>query len=223
MLQRAFNMVQKGFRPLVLCGPSGTGKSTLIKKLFDELPDSFGFSISHTTRKPRAGEQNGKEYYFTDKEEMQSQIDRGQFLESATYSGNMYGTSKRAVEDVQRAGKVCVLDIDVQGVKQIKKTITLDPLYVFVKPPSISELEKRLRERNTETEESLQLRLKAAQEEIEYGEQPGNFHLVIENDNVEKAYKKLRDFVVSEIERQKGLGASTKCRFIQFIYAEQLI
>ena len=85
-------MVQKGFRPLVLCGPSGSGKSTLIKKLFEDFPDTFGFSISHTTRKPRANEENGKEYYFTSKEEMQNQIDHGHFLESATYSGNMYGT-----------------------------------------------------------------------------------------------------------------------------------
>ena len=85
-------MVQKGFRPLVLCGPSGTGKSSLIKRLFEEFPDTFGFSISHTTRKPRPGEVDGREYFFTTKEEMQKQIDQGYFLESATFSGNMYGT-----------------------------------------------------------------------------------------------------------------------------------
>lgn len=85
-------MVQKRFRPLVLCGPSGSGKSTLIKRLFDEFPDTFGFSISHTTRKPRANEQDGREYYFIGKEEMQSQMEQGNFLETAMYGGNIYGT-----------------------------------------------------------------------------------------------------------------------------------
>ena len=85
-------MLQKGPRPLVLCGPSGTGKSTLIKRLFEEFPDTFGFSVSHTTRDPRPGEEYGKHYYFTSKEKMQSQIDRGEFIESAVFSDNMYGT-----------------------------------------------------------------------------------------------------------------------------------
>lgn len=85
-------MVQKRFRPLVLCGPSGSGKSTLIKRLFDEFPETFGFSISHTTRKPRYNEKDGKEYYFITKEEMQRQIDQGDFLETAKYGGNIYGT-----------------------------------------------------------------------------------------------------------------------------------
>lgn len=85
-------MLHKGPRPLVLCGPSGTGKSTLIKKLFNEFPDEFGFSISHTTRQPRPGENNGKDYYFTTKEKMQNQIDNGEFIESAVFSNNMYGT-----------------------------------------------------------------------------------------------------------------------------------
>lgn len=195
-------MLQKGPRPLVLCGPSGSGKSTLIKRLFEEFPDTFGFSVSHTTRLPRAGEQDGKHYYFISKDEMQRKIDEGEFLESATFSDNLYGTSKRAVEDVQRAGKVCVLDIDIQGVKQIKGS-TLDPLYVFIKPPSISELERRLKGRKTETDDSLQRRLSVARTEIEYGESPGNFHVVIENHNVNKAYQTLRDFILSELKQQR--------------------
>lgn len=85
-------MLQKGPRPLVLCGPSGSGKSTLIKKLFEEFPDTFGFSVSHTSRAPRAGEEDGKHYYFTNKDKMQEQIEQGEFLETATYSGNLYGT-----------------------------------------------------------------------------------------------------------------------------------
>ncbi|KAL0108845.1 hypothetical protein PUN28_014158 [Cardiocondyla obscurior] len=189
-------MIHKGIRPLVLCGPSGTGKSTLIKRLFDDFPDTFKFSVSHTTRMPRPGEQDGIHYYFTDKEKMQEQIKNGEFIETATFSGNLYGTSKRAVEEVQRLGKVCVLDIDVQGVKQIKRT-DLNPFYVFVKPPSIVELERRLKARNTETEESLERRLSIARSELEYGETPGNFDVVIENDNLEKAYEVLRSFILS--------------------------
>ncbi|XP_054012141.1 guanylate kinase isoform X1 [Hylaeus anthracinus] len=198
----ARNMLQKGPRPLVLCGPSGSGKSTLIKRLFEEFPDKFGFSVSHTTRTPRPGEEDGKHYYFTTKEKMQKQMEQGEFLETATFSGNLYGTSKSAVEDVQRAGKVCVLDIEMQGVKQIKQS-SLDPLYIFIKPPSVDELEKRLRDRQTETEDSLQRRLSIARTEMEYGESPGNFDIVIENDNLSKAYDKLRDFILSNLEQQR--------------------
>ncbi|XP_026472926.1 guanylate kinase isoform X2 [Ctenocephalides felis] len=198
-------MVLHGPRPLVLCGPSGSGKSTLLKKLFEEFPNTFGFSVSHTTRQPRVGEEDGVHYHFTTKEEMQKAIDAGQFLETACFSGNLYGTSKRAVEDVRRAGKVCVLDIEVQGVMQVKQT-DLDPVFVFVKPPSMAELEKRLRDRNTETEESLQKRLNTAKSELAYGEEPGNFDIVITNDNFDKAFTKLRDFLEQEFKKQTVEG-----------------
>uniref|UniRef100_A0A6V7KG63 guanylate kinase n=1 Tax=Bracon brevicornis TaxID=1563983 RepID=A0A6V7KG63_9HYME len=191
-------MLHKGPRPLVLCGPSGSGKSTLIKRMFEEYPNKFGFSISHTTRQPRAGEEHGKHYYFTTKEKMQDQIDKGEFIESAVFSNNMYGTSKKAVEDVITAGKICVLDIDMQGVKQIKNT-SLNPLLVFVKPPSIEELEKRLLARKTETEESLKRRLAAAGEEMKFGEEPGNFHRIIVNDDVDRAYNELKQFIDSQV------------------------
>lgn len=201
-------MINKGPRPLVLCGPSGSGKSTLIKRLFDEFPDTFKFSVSHTTRAPRPGEENGTHYYFTDKEKMQEQIRNGEFIESATFSGNLYGTSKQAVEEVQRLGKVCVLDIDIQGVKQIKGTL-LEPLYVFIKPPSVKELERRLKARNTETEESLERRLAVAKTELEYGETPGNFDIIIENDNFEKAYGTLRNFILANFESQCKIVETT--------------
>lgn len=191
-------MLRKGPRPIVLCGPSGSGKSTLIKRLFDEFPEKFGFSVSHTTREPRPGEEDGKHYYFTNKEDMQRQIDQGEFIESAVFSNNMYGTSKKAVEDVQTSGKICILDIDVQGVKQIR-TCSLNPLYIFVKPPSLAELEQRLRDRKTETDESLQKRLSAAVHEMEYGETPGNFDAVIVNNDVDKAYAQLRDFIFKHV------------------------
>ncbi|KAL2725771.1 guanylate kinase isoform X2 [Vespula maculifrons] len=191
-------MFQKDSTPLVIAGPSGSGKSTLLKRLFKEFPDKFGFSVSHTTRPPRFGEEDGKHYYFTKKEELQKQIDNGEFLETTSYSGNLYGTSKLAVENVQRTGKICILEIEIEGVKQIKNS-SLSPLYIFIKPPSINELERRLKGRNTETEESLLRRLTIAKAELEYGEQPGNFDIVIENDNFDKAYQKLREFISSKL------------------------
>ncbi|XP_034830859.1 guanylate kinase isoform X2 [Maniola hyperantus] len=198
-------MVQKGPRPLVLCGPSGSGKSTLLKRLLKEFPDKFGFSVSHTTRGPRPGEKNGVHYHFTTKEDMEAAIERGEFIETATFSGNMYGTSKRAVEDVRRTGKVCILDIEIEGVKQIKRT-DLDPLLVFVMPPSIEELERRLRGRNTEDEDALTKRLETARQEIVYGREPGNFHIIIVNAKLTKAYSELRDFIFQNIvEKESAL------------------
>ncbi|XP_068626531.1 guanylate kinase isoform X2 [Battus philenor] len=199
-------MVQKGPRPLVLCGPSGSGKSTLLKRLLKEFPDRFGFTVSHTTRAPRPGEKDGVHYHFTNKDDMTAAIKKGEFIETATFSGNMYGTSKNAVDQVRRTGKVCVLDIEIEGVKQVKQT-DLDPLLVFVMPPSIEELERRLRSRNTEQEEALKKRLETAQQEIEFGQQPGNFHIIILNDNLDKAYTELCKFLEQNVPDKKALRA----------------
>lgn len=199
-------MVKQGPRPLVICGPSGSGKSTLLKKLFKEFPETFGFSVSHTTRKPRPGEEDGVHYHFVSVEEMQAAIENGEFIETAVFSGNMYGTSKQAVENVQQQGKVCVLDIEIEGVKQVRNSDRLNPLLVFVNPPSIAELERRLRGRQTETEESLQKRLNTARVEIEYGSTPGNFDIVVHNSNLKQAYAALRDFIVRELETQQNQG-----------------
>eukprot|EP00090_Calanus_glacialis_P020739 TRINITY_DN31_c0_g1_i1.p1 TRINITY_DN31_c0_g1~~TRINITY_DN31_c0_g1_i1.p1 ORF type:complete len:240 (+),score=56.71 TRINITY_DN31_c0_g1_i1:33-752(+) len=185
--------------PLVLCGPSGSGKSTLMKKLTAEFKDSFGFSVSHTTRAPRPGEQNGVDYHYVTRDTMEQLVKEGAFIEHAIFSGNMYGTSAEAVEKVAVSGKICILDIDVQGVKLIKQS-DLEPNYVFIKPPSREALEKRLRARRTESEESLAKRLAAADAEMEYGETPGNFDIVIVNDDLEKAYSKLRAYMLPKID-----------------------
>ncbi|KAJ9574352.1 hypothetical protein L9F63_026000, partial [Diploptera punctata] len=198
-------MVHQGPRPLVICGPSGSGKSTLLQRLFGEFPSKFGFSVSHTTRNPRSGEVDGKHYHFTTREAMTEAIGRGEFLETAEFSKNMYGTSKAAVQSVMSEGKVCVLDIEVQGVKQVKQT-DLNPLYVFIMPPSMEELERRLRDRGTETEESLQRRLNTAKTEIEYGQTPGNFDLVVVNNSLDKAYSSLREFVLKELGKNQVDG-----------------
>lgn len=183
-------------RPLVICGPSGSGKSTLLRKLMTEFRESFGFSISHTTRRPRAGEVDGREYYFTDRESMLKAIKNGEFIEYTEFSGNYYGTSHRAVQEVQDQGRICILDVEVEGVKHLKKT-DLHPHFVFLKPPSLSILEERLRARKTESEESIAKRLHRAQTEMNYGEIPGNFDITIVNDDIDQAYSKLREFVLN--------------------------
>ncbi|KAI8967531.1 guanylate kinase [Mycotypha africana] len=175
----------------VISGPSGSGKSTLLKRLFADYPSTFGFSISHTTRKPRPGEVDGKDYHFVEKETMIDEVAQGKFIESATFSGNMYGTSIKAVEDVVAEGKVCMLDIDMQGVQSVKKT-ALNPKYIFVQPPSMEILEQRLRGRGTEKEEAVQARLAAAKKELEYGSQPGAYDHIIVNDDLDRAYEQLK-------------------------------
>ncbi|XP_028607468.2 guanylate kinase isoform X2 [Podarcis muralis] len=192
-----------GPRPVVLSGPSGAGKSTLLKKLLKDYENVFGFSVSHTTRQPRPGEVNGKDYHFVTREEMQKQIDAGGFIENAEFSGNMYGTSKAAIQAVQAQNQICILDIDMQGVKNIKKT-DLNPIYISVQAPSIEVLEKRLRDRQTETEDSLQKRLNAARIDMELSKEPGLFDLIIINNDLEEAYTELKNILAEEIQKAQG-------------------
>lgn len=187
----------------MLSGPSGAGKSTLLKKLFQEHGGIFGFSVSHTTRNPRPGEEDGKDYYFVTREMMQRDIAAGDFIEHAEFSGNLYGTSKEAVRAVQAMNRICVLDVDLQGVRSIKKT-DLHPIYISVQPPSMDVLEQRLRLRNTETEESLAKRLAAARADMESSKEPGLFDLVIVNDNLDEAYVTLKQALSEEIKKAQG-------------------
>jgi guanylate kinase len=193
-------MSNRKLQPVVFCGPSGSGKSTLLKRLMAEFPMAFAFSVSHTTRKPRPGEENGREYHFVTIDEIKRGIDAGEFLEHAQFSGNFYGTSKRAVENVLSSGRICALDIDIQGVINLKKT-DLNPIYCFVKPPSLESLEKRLRERGTETDDSLKKRLDTAKVELEYEKnEPNAFDYVIVNDNLDQAYEKLKAILMPLID-----------------------
>lgn len=193
-----------GPRPVVLSGPSGAGKSTLLKMLMKEFEGVFGFSVSHTTRKPRPGEENGKDYHYVSRDVMQAAIDKGEFIESAEFSGNMYGTSKAAVQDVQARNLICILDIDMQGVKNIKKT-DLNPIFISIQPPDMAVLEKRLRDRKTESEESLQKRLQAASVDLQISKEAGLFDVVIVNNNLEEAYGDLKGALLEEIQKvQKG-------------------
>ncbi|XP_053178422.1 guanylate kinase 1b [Scomber japonicus] len=189
-----------GPRPVVLSGPSGAGKSTLMKRLMKDHEGVFGFSVSHTTRNPRPGEEDGKDYHYTTKEAMQEGIERGDFIENAEFSGNMYGTSKAAIEDVQAQNLICILDVDIQGVNRIKET-DLNPIYISIQPPSMEILEKRLRDRQTETEESLQKRLEAARIDMELSKEPGVFDVIIINDDLERAYEELKEILAEEIKK----------------------
>ncbi|KAJ8320686.1 hypothetical protein KUTeg_002273 [Tegillarca granosa] len=184
------------YRPVVISGPSGSGKSTLLQRLFKEFPDCFAFSVSHTTRNPRPGEKDGKDYYFVTREVFEKMIDDKEFLEHAQFSGNRYGTSKKAVLEVQKTQRICILDVEINGVKSIKKT-DLNARYLFVKPPSIEALRERLLGRKTETEESLKKRLDTAQEALDYANEEGSYDKVIVNDNVDTAYNELKTTLIS--------------------------
>ncbi|EIW68942.1 hypothetical protein TREMEDRAFT_62655 [Tremella mesenterica DSM 1558] len=176
-------------RPLVVCGPSGTGKSTLLTALFALYPNTFGFSVSHTTRAPRAGETNGKEYHFVSKEEFMSRVEKGEFLEWAQFGGNCYGTTFAALTALYP--RRCILDIELQGVLQLRTKAPLQnpplrPVFLFLSPPSLPELKRRLKGRGTETDEGMRKRLEAARAEVEYAIKEGH-DLVIVNDSVERA------------------------------------
>lgn len=147
-----------------------------------------------TTRSPRNGEENGREYHFVTREQFLADIKDGKFLENAEFSGNLYGTSFKAVQDVQAAGKICILDIEMQGVKNVKAS-ELTARYIFIKPPSLEVLEKRLRSRNTDSEQSIQKRLSIAQEELKFSETPGIHDKIIINDDVDRAYRELKEFI----------------------------
>lgn len=189
----------KGFvgypgKPIVISGPSGVGKGTLISMLMKEFPSMFGFSVSHTTRAPREKEINGIHYHFTERSVMEEDIKDYKFLEFASVHGNLYGTSIESVEVVADAGKRCILDIDVQGAKSVRAS-SLDAIFIFICPPSYEDLEKRLRFRGTETEEQLQKRLRNAKGELEQGKSPGLFDHVLVNDDLEACYQTLKNLL----------------------------
>ncbi|PKA58238.1 guanylate kinase [Apostasia shenzhenica] len=187
-------LLGNGPKPVVISGPSGVGKGTLILKLMKECPSAFGFSVSHTTRAPREKEENGIHYHFTERSRMEKDIRDGKFLEFALVHGNLYGTSIEAVEAVSDVGKRCILDIDVQGARSVRAS-SLEATFIFVCPPSFEELEKRLRARGTESEEQIQKRLRNAKTELEHGKSSGLFDHILVNDDLDSCYRKLKELL----------------------------
>jgi guanylate kinase len=183
---------EDAIKSVIICGPSGVGKGTIITKLLQDFPTRYALSVSHTSRSPRPGETNGMHYHFVDREFMKNDIQNGpwKYLEHAEVHGNLYGTREDAVRSIHEAGKVCVLDLDTSGVKQLKES-KFPVRLVFIAPPSMRELETRLRGRGTEKEEQIQTRVRNAQKEVDFGLEPGNFDVVLVNDNLDKAYSAL--------------------------------
>lgn len=170
----------------VISGSSGVGKGTVIKEFLNKHSD-FKLSVSCTTRKPREGEEHGKNYFFLTQEEFQSCIDNQEFLEWAEFSGNRYGTQKAYVEEKLAAGKNMILEIDTQGALNVKK-IMPEATLIFILPPSFEDLEARLRGRHTETEEAIQKRLQSTKLEMENSK---SFDYQIINDSVDNAVREL--------------------------------
>lgn len=186
-------------RPVVISGPSGVGKGTLFKMLFAAHPDTFALSVSHTTRGPRGGEADGVDYHFTTMSNFEDLIAQDAFVEHAKFGSNRYGTSKQTITEQTAKGQVVVLDIEMEGVKQIKNS-GMDCRFVFVAPPAFEDLEKRLRGRGTETDESIEKRLAQAKKELEYAQTPGVHDRIIVNDDLGKAYQELEDYVYATAE-----------------------
>ncbi|KAK5997214.1 Guanylate kinase [Cladobotryum mycophilum] len=186
-------------RPIVVSGPSGVGKGTIYNLLFQRHPDTFALSVSHTTRGPRPGEEDGVHYHFVTTEAFEDLIAKDGFVEHAKYGKNRYGTSKMTIKEQTEKGQVVLLDIEMEGVKQMKKS-GISARYVFVAPPSVEQLEARLRGRGTEKEESIRDRMTQAEKEIEFSKTPGIHDKIIVNDDLETAYKEFEEFVYKPLE-----------------------
>ena len=178
---------------IVVSSPSGAGKTTLCRGLLEEF-DNLRFSTSHTTRRARSDEVDGRDYFFVSDEKFDDMVDKDMFLEWAYVHGNRYGTARAEVRAAATAGKDLLFDVDYQGARQIKDQHP-EAVGVFVLPPSIEELQRRLRERGTETPESLERRFKAALGEIAHY---GLFDYITVNDDLDTAYDQIRSVLIAE-------------------------
>lgn len=170
--------------------------------LINEFPTQVNLCVSHTTRRPREGEIDGVHYHFTTKEQMLKDIENNKFIETTYYNGNYYGTSFESIREASKNGKICILEIDLKGCESIDKS-EFDAKYIFIAPPSHEELENRLRQRNSETEENLLQRLEVAKEEIEAAYKGNLFDHIIVNDNLEETYKTLVEILVNYFKIEK--------------------
>ncbi|HSH44074.1 MAG TPA: guanylate kinase [Arenicellales bacterium] len=177
----------------IISAPSGAGKTTLARGLNEALPNT-AFSISHTTRPQRRNETHGVDYYFVSEREFLEMVDRGEFLEYARVFGNWYGTSKAAVRELMEQGKTVLLDIDWQGARCVRQQMPGSGS-IFILPPSMEELERRLRSRGQDSEEIIQQRMQKARDEIQHAEE---YDYVVVNDDFERALRELCAIVSGE-------------------------
>ncbi len=180
-------MSERSGIPIVIAAPSGSGKTTVCRRLV-ELEENVVFSISHTTRKKRSGESSGRDYHFIDTEEFQRMIDAGEFLEWAVYGGNHYGTSWRAIQKPLAEGRDVLLEIEVQGARQVRESLSAARL-VFLLPPSVKALEDRLQGRGTDSPEQIAARLEIARGELDAVEE---FEFAVVNDVIERCVEDVR-------------------------------
>ncbi|MGM9986575.1 MAG: guanylate kinase [Bacillaceae bacterium] len=179
---------------IVLSGPSGVGKGTVRKALFNQEDIQLHYSISATTRSPREGEVHGVDYFFKEKEEFKSMIENHELLEWAEFVGNYYGTPLKYVRETLDEGKDILLEIEVQGAMQVKKLLP-EGVFIFLAPPSLSELRNRLEGRGSETQDVITNRLTVAKEELELMQE---YDYVVENDRVEAACERIKSIVTAE-------------------------
>lgn len=189
--------MQKEGKLIVFSAPSGSGKTTIVHHLLKQPELNLDFSISATSRAPRGTEIDGKDYYFISTEKFKKHIKKDHFIEwEEVYTDNYYGTLKKEIKRIWKLGKHVIFDIDVVGGLNIKKQFPEQTLAVFVQPPSIKEMERRLRNRKTDTEEKIKERLAKAEKELKYAKE---FDVILVNDNLEdakqKAYKLIEIFV----------------------------
>jgi guanylate kinase len=181
----------------VITGPSGVGKGTLIRGLLDRVPD-LELSVSATTREPREGEQDGRDYHFLSREEFDRRARAGEFVEHAVYSGNRYGTLRTELEDRLQRGKSVVLEIEVQGARQVRAAMP-ESVQVFIAPPDPAALRHRLVKRGTDSAEAIDERLRTAEQELAAREE---FPHVVVNDEIDRAADELARIVMGELALQ---------------------
>jgi guanylate kinase len=186
----------------VVSGPSGAGKSTLLRRVLEADPD-VRFSVSHTTRAPRNGEVEGRDYHFVSREAFRRMVDAGEFLEWAEYNENLYGTSRAAVEGPTGAGLDLILEVEVQGARQLRERLP-GAVFVFILPPSLEVLERRLRARGSEDGAVIRKRLERAREELR---QVQMYQYVVRNDQLDRAVADLRHVIgARRVERERVLA-----------------
>lgn len=187
---------------IVFSGPSGSGKTTMLRRILDEDPDLV-WSVSVTTRAPRPGEADGRDYWFLTREEFERRIEADGFAEWAESFGHLYGTPAAPLADALEKGRVLVLDIDVQGARQIREKFP-DAVLVFIRPPDIDVLIQRLEKRHSETDGEFRVRVERARTELNC---EGEYDEVIVNDDLDTAVQELRDLIGQIKETGRGEGS----------------